>query len=254
MTDYNKLPGLTTALKEILDLVQENAHLKAVIEEYEMYNPYKRGKLYIIRNTTDDKVYVGATYQELNERMKEHRKDSKNPTRQSKLYVHMRKVGRDNFTISLLKLAPCKSKWHLENEEYDEQVKIPEDNVYGEPITRRQLVFGKLLPGARVQQVSFHEERFGLSGRPTQPNPRSFVMGIAEALGKLTRPQGTHPIDLVRILPANGATANRQVRTIVVHHQFLAAQPVVALGAALAKVACAIEVEVPQFKAGADAR
>ena len=71
MTDYNKLPGLTTALKEILDLVQENAHLKAVVEEYEMYNPYKRGKLYIIRNTTDDKVYVGATYQELNERMKE---------------------------------------------------------------------------------------------------------------------------------------------------------------------------------------
>jgi len=126
MTDYNKLPGLTTALKEILELVQENAYLKRVIEEYEMYNPYKRGKLYIIRNSTDDKVYVGATYQELNERMKEHRKDSKNPTRQSKLYVHMRKIGRDNFTISLVKLAPCKSKWHLENEEYDEQVKIVE--------------------------------------------------------------------------------------------------------------------------------
>ena len=140
MTDYNKLPGLTTALKEILDLVQENAHLKAVIEEYEMYNPYKRGKLYIIRNTTDDKVYVGATYQELNERMKEHRKDSKNPTRQSKLYVHMRKVGRDNFTISLLKLAPCKSKWHLENEEYDEQVKVHEDQRLYTP--RKRLPIG----------------------------------------------------------------------------------------------------------------
>lgn len=162
MTDYNKLPGLTNALKEILDLVQENAHLKRVIEEYEMYNPYKRGKIYIIRNTVDDKVYVGATYQELHERMKEHRKDSKNPTRQSKLYVHMRKHDRDNFKIQLLKAAPSKSKWHLENIEYEEQVAIPEDERLYTP--RKRLPIG-LTP----------EEKKNLYKRSSRQTQQSFA-------------------------------------------------------------------------------
>ena len=179
MTDYNKLPGLTTALKEILDLVQENSHLKVIIEEYEMYNPYKRGKLYIIRNTVDDKVYVGATYQELHERMKEHRKDSKNPTRQSKLYVHMRKLGRENFKISLLKLAPCKSKWHLENEEYTEQVKIPEEHRLFTP--RKRLPIG-LTP----------EEKKNLYKRSSPQTPQSFA-SLLTAFSSLVLVPGDKP-------------------------------------------------------------
>ena len=179
MTDYNKLPGLTTALKEILELVQENTHLKGLVEEYEMYNPYKRGKLYIIRNPIDDKVYVGATYQELHERMKEHRKDSKNPTRQSKLYVHMRKLGRDNFEISLLKLAPCKSKWHLENEEYAEQVKIPEDQRLFTP--RKRLPIG-LTP----------EEKRNLYKR-SNPRTRQSFASLLTAFSSLVLVPGDKP-------------------------------------------------------------
>ena len=162
MTDYNKLPGLTNALKEILDLVQENAHLKCVIEEYELYNPYKRGKIYIIRNSVDDKVYVGATYQELHERMKEHRKDSKNHTRQSKLYKHMRKNDRDNFSIHLLKAAPCKSKWHLENVEYESQVAIPEEHRLFTPRKRAPLGLTQ-------------EEKLSLYSRSNRQSPQSFA-------------------------------------------------------------------------------
>ena len=136
MTDYNKVPSLTQTVKEILDLVQENAHLKNQISEYETYNPYKRGKLYTIQNSVDEMVYVGATYQELWERMKEHHKDSKNQTRKSKLYTHMRKLGREKFKIHLLKLAPCKSKWHLETEEYAVQMLVPEKHRLFNPKKR----------------------------------------------------------------------------------------------------------------------
>ena len=126
MTDYNNVPSLTQTIKEILDLVRENAYLKEQLTEYETYNPYKRGKIYVISNSVDEMVYVGSTTQELWERMKDHRKDSKMKSRKSKLYVHMRKLGLDKFTITLLRLAPCKSKWHLENEEYAAQIKIAE--------------------------------------------------------------------------------------------------------------------------------
>ena len=126
MTDYNNVPSLTQTIKEVLELVRENAYLRDQITEYETYNPYKRGKLYILRNSVDEMVYVGSTTQELYERMKDHRTDSKMKSRKSKLYVHMRKLGRDKFTITLLRLAPCKSKWHLENEEYAAQIKIAE--------------------------------------------------------------------------------------------------------------------------------
>ena len=59
------------------------------------------GNLYIIRNTVNDKVYIGKTYQAIERRFVEHKKEVKKGTKY-KLYNAMRKHGIDNFNIELL--------------------------------------------------------------------------------------------------------------------------------------------------------
>ena len=46
---------------------------------------YKNGKIYCIRNTLDDNIYVGSTTQPLSKRMVKHRCDAK--TRPEKMVV-----------------------------------------------------------------------------------------------------------------------------------------------------------------------
>lgn len=61
------------------------------------------GKIYIIRNTINNKVYIGKTFQSLTTRFNTHKRDSrkvKNDNR--KLYKAIRKYGEDKFSISLL--------------------------------------------------------------------------------------------------------------------------------------------------------
>lgn len=64
----------------------------------------KKGSLYIIRNTINDKVYVGQTTMSIQERFKSHLKPSVQKQRRTyKLYNAMRKYGSDNFYIEMLK-------------------------------------------------------------------------------------------------------------------------------------------------------
>ena len=79
-------------------------------------------------------VYVGCTYQSLAERWHEHKKDYRRGS--SLFYRHMQALGRNKFKIELIKLAPTISRWHLENAEFGEQIKIPENNRLFVPIPR----------------------------------------------------------------------------------------------------------------------
>ena len=62
----------------------------------------KTGLIYIIKNTINDKVYIGQTTTTLKTRFAQHRKKSVISSRFYKLYNAIRKYGKDKFYIELL--------------------------------------------------------------------------------------------------------------------------------------------------------
>lgn len=63
----------------------------------------RKGKIYIIKNKINDKVYIGQTVMTLNERFKCHLKPSTCKTRGSyKIYNAINKYGAENFYCELL--------------------------------------------------------------------------------------------------------------------------------------------------------
>ncbi len=79
---------------------------------------YNNGKIYSIRNTIDNDVYVGSTTQPLSKRFFWHRQGMKcKKSYNYKLYQKMRELGEDNFYIELIELYPCKSKEELRRRE-----------------------------------------------------------------------------------------------------------------------------------------
>lgn len=72
---------------------------------------YSQGKIYIIRNNFNDKIYIGHTTQILCDRMKHHRSNSRPTTKQSsmRLYQAFREIGVENFYIELIENFPCNS-------------------------------------------------------------------------------------------------------------------------------------------------
>lgn len=71
---------------------------------------YKNGKIYVIRNHINNKVYVGATTQSLSKRFGEHKSSIK---KKYPLYTEMTNIGIDNFYIELVENYPCNSKDEL---------------------------------------------------------------------------------------------------------------------------------------------
>ena len=75
---------------------------------YEETNKYQQGKIYCIRNTINDMIYIGSTCQKLSQRMTNHRSDMNKPTHQNmKLYKAMNELGKENFYIELIEEYPC---------------------------------------------------------------------------------------------------------------------------------------------------
>ena len=129
------------AFSEIATYLTENARLTEALKEtkkelkmYKYYNPYRHGKIYRVSNSVDDMVYIGCTYQSIAERWREHKKGYRRGN--SIFYRHMQALGRNKFKIELIKLAPTISRWHLENAEFGEQIKVPENNRLFVPIPR----------------------------------------------------------------------------------------------------------------------
>ena len=99
--------------------------LETELAIFRKYNPYQYGKIYRITNTQDEKIYVGCTSLPLDERYAIHRK--KSGTGKMQIHQHMRNIGRDHFSIHLIKDFPTYSRWHLENEEFSVQSQIPQN-------------------------------------------------------------------------------------------------------------------------------
>ena len=69
---------------------------------------YAKGKIYCIRNTINDDIYIGSTCQSLSQRMTQDRSDFKNEKNQNrKLYVLMNELGKEHFYIEWIEDFPC---------------------------------------------------------------------------------------------------------------------------------------------------
>lgn len=79
---------------------------------------YKNGKIYVIRNHINDKVYVGSTTTTLTKRFSYHRCPSKIKHKPNvALYIALNEIGRDYFYIELIETYPCKNRQELEARE-----------------------------------------------------------------------------------------------------------------------------------------
>lgn len=73
-----------------------------------MSRDYSKGKIYLIRNSVNDLVYVGSTTQSLGKRFKLHKEDSTKPNKQHwKLYDAFSNLGTAQFRIELIEKFPC---------------------------------------------------------------------------------------------------------------------------------------------------
>ena len=77
---------------------------------------FSKGKIYCIRNTVNDDIYIGSTCQSLSQRMAQHRKDV-NFKQGMKLHKSMKELGRENFYIELLEECPCENFMQLTKRE-----------------------------------------------------------------------------------------------------------------------------------------
>ena len=81
---------------------------------------YKNGKIYCIRNSIDEDIYIyiGSTCQPLSKRMTDHRR-SINSSRDKNmpLYIKIRELGITNFYIELLEEYGCDNKEQLRAKE-----------------------------------------------------------------------------------------------------------------------------------------
>ena len=177
---------IATYLTENARLAEELKETKKELKMYKYYNPYKHGKIYLVSNSVDDMVYVGCTYQSLPERWREHKKAYRHGN--SLFYRHMQALGRNKFKIELIKLAPTISRWHLENAEFGEQIKIPENNRLFVPIPR--IPYG--LNADQKRQHYRRRNRRRSTRRVSAPSPSLRRSSSEEGLVKNKRVQKRH--------------------------------------------------------------
>ena len=73
-----------------------------------MENKYQNSKIYSIKNTLNDEIYIGSTTVSLSQRMTKHRASLKCEKRgKCLLYQRMKELGVDNFYITLVEKYPC---------------------------------------------------------------------------------------------------------------------------------------------------
>ena len=79
---------------------------------------YSQGKIYCIRNSINDDIYIGSTCQSLSRRMSQHRSNLKHGNIGGvKLYKKMNELGREHFYIELLEEYPCENVIQLTKRE-----------------------------------------------------------------------------------------------------------------------------------------
>ena len=80
---------------------------------------HSKGKIYCIRNTINDDIYIGSTCQSLSQRMAQHRLDKRRERNQNRsIYKMMNEVDDDNvFYIELIEDYPCANTYQLRKRE-----------------------------------------------------------------------------------------------------------------------------------------
>lgn len=90
--------------------------------------------IYIIRNTVNDKVYIGQTCQSVKERFCQHLKPSTSKQRGSyKIYNAMKKYGRDKFYVETLETGISESEIDQKEIEYIEKFNSFENGYNSTP-------------------------------------------------------------------------------------------------------------------------
>ncbi len=81
-------------------------------------NRYLKGKIYIIKNRSDNsKIYVGSTIETLACRRSKHMHDSKNYKNRCNLYKYI--TDWNDWEMTLYQAYPCDNKKALERREYE---------------------------------------------------------------------------------------------------------------------------------------
>ena len=80
---------------------------------------YSQSKIYKIVNGLNNLIYIGSTSKQyLSSRLTEHLSLSRKESLTCKFYTAIRELGKENFSVQLIKDFPCNSRRELETEEY----------------------------------------------------------------------------------------------------------------------------------------
>ena len=74
------------------------------------------GYIYAIKNTVNDKIYIGQTRKRLIDRFRVHKQVARDTSNRSKLYTAMRELGIDNFYVE--EICRCKYDELNDKEKY----------------------------------------------------------------------------------------------------------------------------------------
>jgi group I intron endonuclease len=121
---------------------------------------YQNGKIYMIVNPINDKIYVGSTATELCVRLWRHKSDAYKNTH-NKIFYDDLKLNRTKFKIILIENFPCNSKKELEKREYEViQQKVHElgrDKLYNLCLSKNgegHSSYGKKISEQTKQKIS----------------------------------------------------------------------------------------------------
>ena len=78
---------------------------------------YQNGKIYVIRNSIDNEIYIGSSCQALSKRFQKHKDSLTTYKKDRKLYSKMIELGIDKFYIELIEEYPCDNVEQLRRRE-----------------------------------------------------------------------------------------------------------------------------------------
>jgi hypothetical protein len=108
---------------------------------------YRNGKIYILRSSNTDNVYIGSTIQKLHKRLHTHKSVYKKFLENGKIYTSSCEIiKKGNYYIELVELYPCDDKFELLRRE-------------GELIRSTQYCINSRIAGRTKEQYAIDEKQ-----------------------------------------------------------------------------------------------